>query len=373
MGSWGTGIYSNDTACDVRDTCSEVYPLVDISRAREIIFREFDEIIREDTIDNDTASFWYALADWQWKHGIDDGEVKEKAIALLREHAGIEELEEDASPADVRKRIAALDALRERLESPMPTLKIPKVRLAKPKHKPGDIFIIRTCDRKEDPDLSSCWDIESVYWGMRFKDERLSNMPVRLSPIIDGHGKYFAVLCIGSTKIEHSCYVPDVYDEYSTYVCYNYFSEECPSIDELKRSGFLPYCDLEWLDFNRRITSHFYWTYLFTLEMCTFKPDKWQNEDYCCKHYEPDEAERFYSLWSKRKYSSEVYRRDDAQSVFGANLEYKLVLERMGVPFDDLLDGSSENPEFVSGEVYDKRFKAQMKLEVQDILKNADD
>jgi hypothetical protein len=79
MGSWGTGLYSNDTASDVRDICNEVYPLVGIEEGTRIIMKEYAEIIDDDTIDNDIASFWYALADWQWKHGILSDSVKNKA------------------------------------------------------------------------------------------------------------------------------------------------------------------------------------------------------------------------------------------------------------------------------------------------------
>ena len=50
MGAWGTGLYSNDISCDVRDMCDEVYPLVGIEKATELIFKEFNEIINSGII-----------------------------------------------------------------------------------------------------------------------------------------------------------------------------------------------------------------------------------------------------------------------------------------------------------------------------------
>ncbi len=69
MGSWGTGIYSNDTASDLVDFCKEVYPLVSIEEGNKLLAKEFPHYfdVKNEDMDDDEASFWYALADWQWK------------------------------------------------------------------------------------------------------------------------------------------------------------------------------------------------------------------------------------------------------------------------------------------------------------------
>ena len=36
MGTWGTGIYSNDTAEDVRDICQEIFPFVSVEEGIRI-------------------------------------------------------------------------------------------------------------------------------------------------------------------------------------------------------------------------------------------------------------------------------------------------------------------------------------------------
>ena len=74
MGSWGTALYSNDISCDVRDMCNEIYPLVGKESGEKLVFEEFAEIINGE-IDNENANFWFALADWQWNHGVLTNEV----------------------------------------------------------------------------------------------------------------------------------------------------------------------------------------------------------------------------------------------------------------------------------------------------------
>ena len=98
MGSWGPGLYSNDTSGDVRDICNEIYPLVGIEKGTELILEEYSEIVNSDIIDNDYADFWYALADWQWKHGILSDDIKQKTIELLEAHTGIEEWKNREQP-----------------------------------------------------------------------------------------------------------------------------------------------------------------------------------------------------------------------------------------------------------------------------------
>lgn len=116
MGAWGTGIYSNDVAEDVRDVCRDIFAYFDVNEGNKVFFESFHEVLNQEIIDNECASFWYALADWQWKHGILNESVKAKALSLLKNYAGIKEWEEIGNKSDVRKRKAVLDRLAEQLE-----------------------------------------------------------------------------------------------------------------------------------------------------------------------------------------------------------------------------------------------------------------
>ena len=213
MGSWGTALYSNDTASDVRDICNEVYPLVGIEEGNRIIMKEFDEIIRSDVIDNDNASFWFALADWQWKHGVLSDDVRVKATALLSDHAGIDEWEEDGTAADVRKRIKVMDELLTQINSPMPPVKIKKARMLKPRHNIGDIVVLRTCSRDHKYG-EHYWNIDYPLDEYMYVPEIGKQVSNEFDPPFEAYEKYFALCNMQKELLLHNA------------TCKNYFFAE---------------------------------------------------------------------------------------------------------------------------------------------------
>lgn len=135
MGTWGTGIYACDIAEDVKLACNDVFAFYDVKKGNEIILNTFKDVVDQEWDDNESASFWYALADWQWKHGILTEEIRTKALMLLENYTGIEEWETGSNTSDVKKRRVVLDKLSRQLLLSQPDVKLPKVTLAKPKHK----------------------------------------------------------------------------------------------------------------------------------------------------------------------------------------------------------------------------------------------
>ena len=268
MGTWGTAIYSNDTAEDVRDACREVFSFYELKEGNEKIFESFKEILKQEFIDNDYASFWYALADWQWKHGLLTEQVKNKTLELLSVYAGIDCWQEIGNKKDIVRRKGVLDSLKKRLQEPQLPLRKPKITIAKSKHKPGDIisFQANAFFGEESP-----WKINSFSVPLMFKKQKISNSEYSDIVGFDANGKYMAILCIGTEKMPHSEYVPDVFDEYSVYVWYDYLSEINPTIDTLNSCGFLPLVDWQLKDFNKNITEYINWTYSFTLMTEKFK------------------------------------------------------------------------------------------------------
>ena len=117
MGTWGTGLYSNDIALDVRDMCNDVFAFFSVEEGNQIIFREYDEILTSEIIDNDYASFWYALTDYQWNHGILCDSIREKTLELLDAYAGMTEWEEVGNKKDIANRKKVLEKLKEKLRN----------------------------------------------------------------------------------------------------------------------------------------------------------------------------------------------------------------------------------------------------------------
>ena len=346
MGTWGTGIYSNDIAEDVRDACKDIFAVYDTEDGNKLLFEHFADILEQSFVDNEYASFWYALADWQWKHGMLDSYVKEKALDLLETHAGMDEWYDDGDKADIRKRIKVLELLKEQLRTHQPVLKKPRLSLAKPKHKCGEIIVFRT-----DCSEPSVWNVESFLPTFMFKSLKLFG-GVRN---FDARGKYMALLCVGTDSTPHSAYLPNLCDTYSVYAWYDYLSEVEPSTADLVKCGFLPFVDLCWKDFNSSILAGAEWKYKFILYSETFRTGK---EISMLKKYKIlSERDRFNDLSSHKNYSSDVWGHFDLRGMFGVAFRAKNIMELLGETIDNLLDDELINPEFASSSEMNARYR----------------
>ncbi|WP_203924903.1 hypothetical protein [Rugosimonospora africana] len=117
MGMDGPGLFSDDTACDVRDTYREaVASGVDDEQARAAVLEEFAEAL--DDVD-EAPIVWLALAHTQSKLGRLDPETRRAALAMLDAGADLSRWAELGARA-VRERAAALDRVRQQIEGPQP-------------------------------------------------------------------------------------------------------------------------------------------------------------------------------------------------------------------------------------------------------------
>lgn len=138
MGAWGTALYSNDSASDIRGdyvdllrrgkTNQEVVEIL-MQRSKEIFDDEEEEPL-----------FWFALADTQWNNGRLLPEVKEKALFFLEQKEELERWKESGE-----KKVQAwqntLNKLKAKLLTPQPPeKKIYKYRLYKCEWNLGDVF-----------------------------------------------------------------------------------------------------------------------------------------------------------------------------------------------------------------------------------------
>jgi len=116
MGVWGTGIFSEDTACDVRDRYRDlVGDGLAGQQATDLLLDEFREALDE----ADSASvIWLALAATQWRCGRLEPRVQARALQAIDTGSDLVRWQE--APRLFRKRQAVLAELRETLLSPQP-------------------------------------------------------------------------------------------------------------------------------------------------------------------------------------------------------------------------------------------------------------
>ena len=119
MGTWGTGLYQNDTSLDVKD---EFIDKLHRGKSPEEITAEMieDYACIMDNAD-EAPLFWSALADTQWKRGMLLPEVKEKALFWIEKGGDVALWAEQPSLASKRKRV--MDALKAQLLAPQPPRK----------------------------------------------------------------------------------------------------------------------------------------------------------------------------------------------------------------------------------------------------------
>jgi hypothetical protein len=121
MGVWGTGIFSDDTASDVREEYRELIGEgLPAHEATDKILRSFEQQRGEEM-----TVVWLALAATQWKCGRLEERVKATALEIIDSGADLKRWP-DASIAG--KRRSALGRLRAQLCSPQPAAK----RIGKP-------------------------------------------------------------------------------------------------------------------------------------------------------------------------------------------------------------------------------------------------
>ena len=120
MGAWGTAIFSDDFACDVRDDYIKEIIKGKTSEEATAIIKEEHFPTKPD--DEDIPVFWISLAVTQWKKGRLLPEVKAEAISVIE--SGYDLIRWESEPKKTQeKRKDALEKAKRILLSPMPPAK----------------------------------------------------------------------------------------------------------------------------------------------------------------------------------------------------------------------------------------------------------
>jgi hypothetical protein len=116
MGAWGTALFSDDTAADVRDGYRDLIGDGFTSpQATDALLKEWGDALG----DLDEASvFWLALASSQWQCGRLESRVKSKALKIIEEGSDLRRWRDN--PKLLKKREAVLAKLQAQLLSPQP-------------------------------------------------------------------------------------------------------------------------------------------------------------------------------------------------------------------------------------------------------------
>ncbi len=117
MGAWGTGIFEDDTACDVHDQFIDY--LQEGKSAQEATSKIADDYLEEFSFEDDLeviSIVYISLAATQLEKNMLLEDVRKTAIELIDRGADLE-LWEEADEEDYKERRKVLTLLKERLMS----------------------------------------------------------------------------------------------------------------------------------------------------------------------------------------------------------------------------------------------------------------
>lgn len=141
MGAWGTGLYSDDVVCDVKEYYMNcLREEMSSDEAESAVASHFSEELKDS---DDGPVVILALADTAWRVGRLSEKLKNAAIGIIDTGEGLERWESEGKQL-LKRRQTALLKLREKLLLPQPQKKkVYKHKIYKYEWKIGDVFAYR--------------------------------------------------------------------------------------------------------------------------------------------------------------------------------------------------------------------------------------
>jgi len=126
MGAWGTAIFADDLACDVRDGFRRLVAEGSAGpEATDRLLREWAEVLEDE---EEGPVFWLALAAAQWDCGRLEERVKAKALDVIQSGVALAPWRDGGDSRMLTQRQKALAKLRDQLQTRQP----PAKRIQKP-------------------------------------------------------------------------------------------------------------------------------------------------------------------------------------------------------------------------------------------------
>ena len=215
MSAWGTAIFSDDLAMDIRRDYGILLATgKENSEAEDMLIKYYSSILNSHGPDEEV--FWYALALSEWKKGRLSDFVKEKALRALDAGKDLERWNVAGNEKNYEKRKQVLKEFRNVILQPMPALK--KIKKPTVHHCPwkeGDLLAYRIVSNKRNLENHPCF----------MKYVLLRVVRVEKHPV---------------TKIYDSGY----YDETMLVALYNWMGSAMPSSEIVNELNYTPVMDI---------------------------------------------------------------------------------------------------------------------------------
>ena len=139
MGTWGTALFSDDLAADLRDAFRELIAEgITTAAAITQLKKEYSSSVSDP---DESGVFWLALAATSWRLGRLNDEVRQNALSVIESGRDLARWE---AASDRRKRKQVLAKLQSQLKSPQPVSKpLPKTTKSANDWRVGEIIGFR--------------------------------------------------------------------------------------------------------------------------------------------------------------------------------------------------------------------------------------
>lgn len=211
MGAWGTAIFSDDEACDVRQEYNVLAAYYDDDEFILCKMKEYFKV--KDPLDSMDAVFWYAMAAQQVKYGRVCDEVRKNALECIDRRYTMDGW---YVHKDCVKREKVMMKLKEDLlKENIVHRKVSKPKKVKAIWKENDVVAYHLVNIVEDQ-----WRKPSDYWF---------------------YGKYILLKIVTVKRNPISHIISDIdYDEWMYCAVYDWIGDEIPDIDIISNLNFHP-------------------------------------------------------------------------------------------------------------------------------------
>lgn len=204
MGTWGANLYQDDIALDVREEYINFLKVgMNNEEATKLLIKIYKDILGYE----EYGTFWFALADTQWKYGRLLVQVKKHALELIDSEFKLELWKENEKGYKKRKEV--LIELKNRLNTEQPKeKKISKLVLKKANWETGDIILYQILNEK----------LKMHKW----------------------YKKYILLNVVGKNRTNIGNLPEEIYyNEQSIISLYNWIGSEVPKEEIIKKLNFL--------------------------------------------------------------------------------------------------------------------------------------
>jgi hypothetical protein len=139
MGTWGTGLYSDDLAADLRDELRDhIGNGFSVDQAVDALAAQYAESLADPY---EAAVFWLVVADTAWRLGRPQARATAEALRVIETGADLRRWE---NAKDARKRTGVLQQLASNLRKPAPPAKqVARRFVAENTWEPGEVVAYR--------------------------------------------------------------------------------------------------------------------------------------------------------------------------------------------------------------------------------------